>query len=143
MLKWLKLTLGKGLLMKPSDKKARDECSWMALKFFKTSKDFLPHEHINQEKACTYICMLSLLLARVYLYYTMILSLRKYPKIVKTHKQVASTHTLVWWRFCNFFVVQMIYNRFLDLNEHPKRILSYLVRLFDVKLSKIGHHFVK
>ena len=34
-------------------------------------------------------------------------------------------------------------NRFLHLNEQPKRILCYLVRLFDVKLSKIWHHFTK
>ena len=29
------------------------------------------------------------------------------------------------------------------VNEHPTGILYYLVRLFDVRLSKIGHHFTK
>ena len=39
--------------------------------------------------------------------------------------------TIVWWRLWNFLVVQVKFNRFLPLNEHPKRILCQLVRLFD------------
>ena len=34
-------------------------------------------------------------------------------------------------------------NRFSHSNEHPKRILCYLITLFDVMSSKIGHHFTK
>ena len=49
--------------------------------------------------------------------------------------------SVVWWQLYNFLVVQVKFNRFLHSNEHPKWILCYLVRLFDVVSSKIGHHF--
>ena len=43
----------------------------------------------------------------------------------------------------DFLVVQVKFNRFLHLNEHPEMILCYLIRLFDAESSKIGHHFTK
>ena len=46
---------------------------------------------------------------------------------------------LVWWQLWNFSVVQMKFNRFLYLNEPPKRMFWYLVRPFDWGLSQIGH----
>ena len=46
---------------------------------------------------------------------------------------------LVWWRLWNFSVVQVKFNRFLHLNEPPKRIFWYFVRLFDWWLSKNGN----
>ena len=36
-------------------------------------------------------------------------------------------------------VVQLKFNRFLHLNEPPKRIFCYLVRHLDLRLSKVGN----
>ena len=44
-----------------------------------------------------------------------------------------------WWELWNFSVVQLKFNRFLQLNEPPKRIFLYLVRCFDWRMSKVGH----
>ena len=46
--------------------------------------------------------------------------------------------TLVWQQLWNFLVAQLKFNRFLHLNEPPKRIFWYLIRPFDWRLSKLG-----
>ena len=40
-------------------------------------------------------------------------------------------------------MVQVIINRLLNENEHTKRILCYLIRLFDAEPSTIRRNFTK
>ena len=46
---------------------------------------------------------------------------------------------LVWWQLYNSLVLQFKFNRFLHLDEPPRRIFCYLIRHFDWGLSKVGH----
>ena len=41
------------------------------------------------------------------------------------------------------FSVQLKSNRLSHFDEHPKNMFHYLVKLFDVKVSKVGHNFTK
>ena len=45
---------------------------------------------------------------------------------------------LEWWELWNFIVWQMRFNRFLHLNEFPRKIFSYLGRQLYWEKSKIG-----